>query len=301
MADFASRASLAGAVDLSSLRAKNEPQQPTTAPSKIAVPDLVALGTEENLKNFLTISNSVAVVIEFFTAGSEGLAGALEKHVRNLAGKVLLVRIDGDTSPRILQAFGVQNLPSVVALLKGQPVPLFEGDQTDDAINAVLTKLTQVAAENGITGMLEISESADSTVQPPAPAKHLAAYEAMESANFAAAVSLFEAALVNSPADQEAQTGLAQAKLLLRTQNLDFEKTLNSAVDSTEALLQKADACVAVGHAAEGYQLILTRFATAEKEEREILRKHLLELFAVSDPSAPELANARRVLASLLY
>jgi len=301
LADFASRASLAGAVDLSSLRAKNEPQQPTTAPSKIAVPDLVALGTEENLKNFLTISNSVAVVIEFFTAGSEGLAGALEKHVRNLAGKVLLVRIDGDTSPRILQAFGVQNLPSVVALLKGQPVPLFEGDQTDDAINAVLTKLTQVAAENGITGMLEISESADSTVQPPAPAKHLAAYEAMESANFAAAVSLFEAALVNSPADQEAQTGLAQAKLLLRTQNLDFEKTLNSAVDSTEALLQKADACVAVGHAAEGYQLILTRFATAEKEEREILRKHLLELFAVSDPSAPELANARRVLASLLY
>jgi putative thioredoxin len=195
----------------------------------------------------------------------------------------------------------VQNLPSVVALLKGQPVPLFEGDQADDAINAVLTKLTQVAAENGITGMLEISEKADSTVQPPAPAKHLAAYEAMERADFAAAVSLFEAALVNSPADQEAQTGLAQAKLLLRTQNLDFEKTLTSAVDSAEALLQKADACVAVGHAAEGYQLILTRFATAEKEEREILRKHLLELFAVSDPSAPELANARRVLASLLY
>jgi putative thioredoxin len=301
LADFTSRASLAGAVDLSSLRAKNEPQQPSTAPSKIAVPDLVALGTEENLKNFLTISNSVAVVIEFFTAGSEGLAGSLEKHVRDLAGKVLLVRIDGDASPRILQAFGVQNLPSVAALLKGQPVPLFEGDQADDAINAVLTKLTQVAAENGITGMLEISENDDSTVQPPAPVKHVAAYEAMESADYAAAVSLFEAALVHSPADQEAQTGLAQAKLLLRTQNLDFEKTLTSTVDSTEALLQKADACVAVGHAAEGYQLILTRFATAEKEEREILRKHLLELFAVSDPSAPELANARRVLASLLY
>lgn len=300
MADFTSRASLAGAVDLSSLRAKNEPQAPAAA-NKIAVPDLVALGTEENLKNFLAISNSVAVVIEFFTAGSEGLSAALEKQVRLLAGKVLLVRIDGDASPRILQAFGVQNLPSVVALLKGQPVPLFEGDQADDAINAVLSKLTQVAAENGINGILEVSENADATVQPATPIKHLAAYEAMESADFAGAVSLFEAALINSPADQEAQTGLAQAKLLLRTQNLDFEKTLASNAESTEALLQKADACVAVGHAAEGYQLILTRFAVADKEEREVLRKHLLELFAVSDQSAPELANARRVLASLLY
>jgi putative thioredoxin len=300
LADFTSRASLAGAVDLSSLRAKNEPQAPV-ATSKIAVPDLVALGTEENLKNFLTISNSVAVVIEFFTAGSEGLSGALEKQVRQLAGKVLLVRIDGEASPRILQAFGVQNLPSVVALLKGQPVPLFEGDQADDAIKAVLSKLTQVAAENGVNGILEVSENADETVQPAAPIKHLAAYEAMESADFETAVSLFEAALINSPADQEAQTGLAQAKLLLRTQNLDFEKTLTSNAESTEALLQKADACVAVGHAAEGYQLILTRFAVADKEEREVLRKHLLELFAISDPSAPELANARRVLASLLY
>jgi putative thioredoxin len=300
LADFTSRASLAGAVDLSSLRAKNE-QQAFAAASKIAVPDLVALGTEENLKNYLTISNSVVVVIEFFTAGSEGLSGALEKQVRQLAGKVLLVRIDGDASPRILQAFGVQNLPSVVALLKGQPVPLFEGDQADDAINAVLSKLTQVAAENGINGILEVSENADETVQPALPVKHLAAYEAMESADFETAVSLFEAALINSPADQEAQTGLAQAKLLLRTQNLDFEKTLTSNAESTEALLQKADACVAVGHAAEGYQLILTRFAVADKEEREVLRKHLLELFAVSDPSSPELANARRVLASLLY
>lgn len=301
MADFTSRSSLSGAVDLSSLRAKNEAQAPVAASGKIAVPDLVALGTEENLKNFLTISNSVAVVIEFFTAGSEGLSGALEKQVRQLAGKILLVRIDGDSSPRILQAFGVQNLPSVVALLKGQPVPLFEGNQADEAINAVLLKLTQVAAENGVTGVLEVSADADASVQPVATTKHLAAYEAMEKADFATAVSLFEAALINSPADNEAQTGLAQAKLLLRTQDLDLEKTLTSTADSIEELLKKADACVAVGHAEKGYQLILTRFATAEKDEREILRKHLLELFAVADPSSPELANARRVLANLLY
>jgi thioredoxin-like negative regulator of GroEL len=47
--------------------------------------------------------------------------------------------------------------------------------------------------------------------------------------------------------------------------------------------------------------VILNRFATADKEEREKLRRHLLELFAVSPPDAPELAQARKTLAGLLY
>ena len=98
-----------------------------------------------------------------------------------------------------------------------------------------------------------------------------------------------------------AVAGLAQSKLLIRTKDIDFEAVLASAPEDLDAVLLKADACVAVGHAAEGYQTILTRFAVAEKDEREKLRKHLLELFSVSTPDAPELAVARRALAALLY
>jgi putative thioredoxin len=95
--------------------------------------------------------------------------------------------------------------------------------------------------------------------------------------------------------------GLAQARLLIRTKEIDFEAVLASAPTDLETCLLKADACVAVGHAGEGYQTILTRFAIADKDEREKLRKHLLELFAVSPPDAPELAAARRSLSALLY
>ena len=95
--------------------------------------------------------------------------------------------------------------------------------------------------------------------------------------------------------------GLAQAKLLLRTDGLDFEKALALTPSDFDSAITKADACVAVGHSAEGYQAILTRFAVADKDEREKLRKHLLELFEISPPDAPELANARRALAALLY
>lgn len=301
MADFTSRASLAGAVDLSSLRAKNDQAAAGSAPANATtnVPDLIALGTEENLQGFVALSNSVPVIIEFFNAASATLSQNLELAVREQGGKVLLVRVDSAASPRVVQAFGVQNIPSVVAILKGQPIPLFEGEQASDAINAVIAKLIQVANENGVTGSLQVS---DEPTPPPAPVvKHEAAYAAMEAADYSQAVALFESALVNSPADQEAALGLAQARLLLRTDGLDFEKVLASNPQSVAELLQKADACVAVGHAGEGYQLILSRFSTAEKDEREILRKHLIELFSLAEPNSPELAKARMLLASLLY
>lgn len=301
MADFTSRASLAGAVDLSSLRAKTEQAAAGSAPANATtnVPDLVVLGTEENLQSFVTLSNSVPVIIEFFNSASATLSQNLELAVRQQGGKVLLVRVDSAASPRVVQAFGVQNIPSVVAILKGQPIPLFEGEQSSDAINAVIAKLIQVANENGVSGDLQVSDEPTPT---PAPvAKHEAAYAAMEAADYSQAVAMFESALLNSPADQEAALGLAQARLLLRTDGLDFEKVLASNPESVAELLQKADACVAVGHAGEGYQLILSRFSTAEKDEREILRKHLIELFSLAEPNSPELAKARMLLASLLY
>jgi hypothetical protein len=62
VADFLSRASLAGAIDLSSLRKPatgntDTPGQVPTgpAPAVLKVPDLLALGTETNIKNFVTI------------------------------------------------------------------------------------------------------------------------------------------------------------------------------------------------------------------------------------------------------
>ena len=78
-----------------------------------------------------------------------------------------------------------------------------------------------------------------------------------------------------------------------------FGKAVADALKA-EALL-KADVLVAIGHAGQGYQTVLTRFAVADKDEREVLRKHLLELFSISQPDAPELAQARRALAALLY
>ena len=309
MADFMSRASLAGAVDLSGLKkadpiAKSATANPAAPVSAIKVPDVTAQGTEANLKNFVTISGTVPVLIDFFAAdleSSQQLSEKLVALVRKLGGKMFLLRVDTQASLSVAQAFGVKEVPSVVALIKGQPIPIFEGDQTADTIQTVLNRLLQVAEENGVNGLLEVSTEFTEEQVQELPPKHKAAYDAIDAGDYESAIAHYESALNENPADAMAVAGLAQSKLLLRTKGIDFEAVLASSPTDFDATVLKADACVAVGHPAEGYQTILTRFAVADKDEREKLRKHLLELFAVSPPDAPELAAARRSLAALLY
>lgn len=307
MTDFLSRASLSGAVDLSGLR-KPDPiaqkAQSNTAPAVLKVPDLLALGDEGNIKNFVTISQSVPVLIDFFASDLEQsvtLSVKLEKAVRSLAGKIFLLRVNTQYALTVAQAFGVKEVPSVIAMIKGQPIPLFEGDQPEDAIQTVLDRLLQVAAENGVAGAVEVSEEFIHPQEPELPAKHKQAFDAIDAGDYEGAVAAYEAAIKENPGDSVAVAGLAQSRLLLRTKDIDFESALALAPNDFASAVLKADACVAVGHAGQGYQTILTRFAVADKDEREKLRKHLLELFEISPPDAPELAQARRALAALLY
>jgi putative thioredoxin len=307
VSDFMSRASLAGAMDLSSLR-KPEPTlaAQNSAPivgEAIKVASLVMRGNQSNLKRLLEISNSVPVVIDFHTDRgdqSKALSPKLEALIKAQNGRILLVQIDIDAESQIAQAFQITQAPSVIAVLKGQPVPLFSGDQPNEALLTVFDRMLQVASENGLVGTVEVDENIVEEA-PRLPRRHEAAYAAIDAGNYAEAISQYEAQLAESPADALAKSGLAQAKLLLRTDKIDFEAILASAPEDLAGVLLKADAFVAVGHPAQGFSVILTRFANSDPTDRELLRKHLIELFEVCPPDSPEVSAARRALASMLY
>ena len=313
MSDFMSRASLAGAVDLSSLR-KSEPsatsaQQPNAtaqgaSADLLTLPSLVAQGNETNLRNFIEISNELPVIIEFYAGWSEqskALTGKLAKLTQSLAGRILLLQFDLDSNINVAKAFKVGSAPTVLALLRGQPVPLFEGDQPEENIQVVIDRVLEIAAENGMNGKITVQEPTGEQLPPPLPPRHQAAYDAIDAGDYAEAVSQYEAALKENPADGLASAGLAQAKLLVRTAGIDFEKVLSSAPETVDEVTLKADACMAVGHPGQAFSTILTRFAIVFGDEREVLRKHLVELFLICPPDQPELADARRQLAALLY
>jgi putative thioredoxin len=311
MSDFMSRASLAGAVDLSSLR-KPQPsigadaaaQQAHVSSDLLALPSLVAQGNETNLRNFVEISNQLPVIIEFNASWSEqskALTPKLVELTQAFAGRILLLQIDLDANINVAKAFKVGSAPTVLALLRGQPVPLFEGDQPAENIKVVFDRVLEIAAENGMTGSITVSEPNGEPIAPVLPPRHQAAFDAIDQGDYIGAVGQYEEALKENPADSLALSGLAQAKLLVRTDGIDFEKVLGSAPTNAEEVLLKADACMAVGHPGQAFSTILTRFAAVFGDERELLRKHLLELFLICPAEQPELADARRQLAALLY
>jgi putative thioredoxin len=264
----------------------------------------VAQGNETNLRNFIDISNHLPVIIEFYAGWSEqskALTGKLAKLTNAFAGRILLLQFDLDSNVNVAKAFKVGSAPTVLALFKGQPVPLFEGDQSEENIQVVFERVLEIAAENGMSGAITVEESTGEQLPPPLPPRHQAAYDAIDSGDYAEAVNQYEAALKENPADSLASAGLAQANLLIRTAGIDFEKVLGSAPSTAEETTLKADACMAVGHPAQAFSTILTRFATVFGDEREVLRKHLLDLFLICPPDQPELADARKRLAALLY
>src|ERR1700704_5770424 len=119
-------AGLAGAVDLSAL--KQPPPTQGAAPAAGA-PGGVEI-TEANIEaEVLVRSSQLPVVVLLWSPRSESSA-QLGQLLSGLAdAKWALATVNVDTVPRVAQMFGVQAIPTVVAIAGGQPVHSFQGAQ----------------------------------------------------------------------------------------------------------------------------------------------------------------------------
>lgn len=276
--------------------------KPESEPAASKVPSLVAEVDAENLRGFLQLSEQIPILVDVYTSRTDAstqLSRKLEAEVNKRSGAFILLRLNSDKFPEFLQAFQVTQVPAVTALLKGQSVPLFAGDQPEEAISQVVERMLNVAKENGIVGSVEANPEAE--VEPALPPKHLAAVELIEAGEYGKAVGAYQEILNESPADELAVAGMAQASLLLRSANFDFDVLLESSPKTAQEAMQKADALVTYGQYSEGFNCILDSFETADQKDRDLLRAHLLELFKVVPKEEPALAKARVRLANLLF
>lgn len=300
---------LRGAVDLSSLRNRPSPEQ--TAAAQGAA-ELISTVTEADFQKILDLSRSVPVVVNLWSARSEAsqqLTATLEAVVRALAGRVVLGNVDADANPGIVRAFGAQSVPFVVAVIAGQPLPMFNGAAEDQQVREVFAQLLQVAAQNGVTGTIEASASAGDTeaaapAEKPLPPLHAEAYDAIEAGDYARAVTAYEAALAENPRDEEARAGLGQVKLLQRVQNADLQAVRAAAAAAPtdiDAQLAVADLDLAGGHVEDAFDRLLELFAALPTDERTPVRERLLELFGLVGDSDARVIRARGRLSSLLF
>ncbi|WP_457098423.1 tetratricopeptide repeat protein [Microbacterium sp. P5_E9] len=314
MTEPAPGAVLRGAVDLSSLR--NRPAAPPQG-AELPAPDaalasLVMDVTDETFGTILELSKTVPVVVDLWAewcGPCKQLSPILERVVAELDGRVVLAKVDVDANPQLSQAFRAQSIPLVVALIAGQPVPMFTGAVPEAQVREVFAQLLQVAAQNGVAGRVQVDEPDDAAAtdepeEPALPPLHLEAFEAIEAGDYPRAIAAYEKALAEDPRDAEAKAGLGQVRLLERIQGADLGEARAAAAAAPNDLgaqFAVADLDLAGGHVDDAFGRLLDLFAVLPSEERAPVRERLLELFALVGDADPRVLKARGRLASLLF
>ncbi|MEV7691961.1 tetratricopeptide repeat protein [Microbacterium sp. NPDC089189] len=311
MSDQALGAVMRGAVDLSSLR--NRPAAPTgDAPASAPTgdgPSLVMDVTDASFPQVLELSRTVPVVVDLWAewcGPCKQLSPILEKVVLELGGRVVLAKVDVDANPQLAQGFRAQSIPMVVALVAGQPVPLFTGAVPEQQVREVFAQLLQLAAQNGVTGSIEVGAPTEESApeEPELPPLHAEAFAAIEAGDYARAIAAYEQALVEDPRDADAKAGLGQVTLLQRVQDLDLQEARAAAAAApldVDAQFAVADLDLTGGHVDDAFARLLELFAALEPDQRGVVQERLLELFGLIGDADPRVLRARGRLASLLF
>jgi putative thioredoxin len=296
-----SSASLRGAVDLSTL------SQPDSAPGASGGKGIVIEGTDAGFQAIIEGTQKVPAVAVLWSRRlpeSAEFVEVMAQVASSYEGRLQLVTIDVDANPGLLQAFQVKSVPVTLGLVAGQPVPLFGGEQAPEQIRVYLDELLKLAAEHDVTGRVAVAADGEAEVETELPPLHQEAFDAIERDDLDAAVDAYTRALAQNPADDEAAVGLAQVKLMQRTADVDPQTARAAAAEAPSdiaAQMLVADLDVLGGHVEDAFVRLVDVVRATEGDERETVRKHLVELFAVVGAHDERVQKARRALMSALF
>lgn len=293
-------------VDLAALAAK--PQQGHQPGSVANGPEAM---TEANAGEYVQESTRRPIYVLLCSAAApqcEQLRERVVAHLARYGDSVGLVVVDVDAEPGLAEAFQLQAVPAMLALMAGRPVPLFQGTPDDQQLTDVFAQVAEVARQAG----MEVRDSGEApaptaTAEPeekPLPPLHQEAFDAIERGDYDAAVAAYDQALKENPKDTEARAGRAQVSLIARSGAADAAAVRQAAADApddVDAQLAVADLDVLGGMVDDAFDRLIAAVRATTGPERERVRARLIELFDVVGPTDPRVNVARQKLASALY
>ena len=318
--------SMAGAVDLSGLKARAESRSAGPAdaagppassggaapPAAGGAPAAIVDVTEATFQaEVIDRSMDIPVIVDLWAewcGPCKQLSPVLEKLARESRGAWVLAKIDVDANPRISQAFQVQSIPTVIVVAGGQPVTQFSGAQPEpelrqwigqllDALREQMPGIAAAEAAAGEAGDLE------EPVEVPEDPRFVAAEEALEQGDYAGAEAAYEAILAAEPANPEAAAALTQVRFLARAEATDPTAVARADADpdDLDAQLAAADAEVAGNQVEPAFDRLVRTVGRTAGEDRDRVRTHLVGLFELFGPDDERVTRARRALARVLY
>ncbi len=294
---------LTGAVDLSGLKQRAQPASSApggAAPSSSEGAAGITTVTEANFEaEVLLRSEEVPVVVLLWSPRSDAcvqLLDTLSGLTGQDNGKWSLATVNVDVAPRVAQIFGVDAVPTVVALAAGQPISSFQGVQPAEQLRGWLDQILSATAGKlgGATG------SAEPEVVDPELA---AARQQLEDGDFEAAKASYQSILDANPASVEAKGAIRQIDFLTRAtaQRPDAVAVADAAPGDVEAALAAADVQILNQEVAAAFERLITSVRSTSGDDRAQVRTRLVELFELFDPADPEVVVGRRNLANALY
>ena len=288
---------MAGAVDLSALKQR--------AAQNAGSADIAGAqaGTEITEANFeakvLVRSDQMPVVVLLWSPRSDACV-QLAEMLSGLAaaddGRWSLATVNVDTAPRVAQMFGVEAVPTVVALAAGQPLSSFQGMQPADQLRRWVDSLLSATA-----GKLPGATDSDEPEQvDPALAQ---AREHLDAGDFDAALSAYRAILDADPNHAEAKGAVRQIAFLTRAtaQRPDAVAVADAAPGDIEAAFAAADVQILNQDVAAAFDRLIALVRRTSGDERTSVRTRLIELLELFDPADPDVIAGRRNLANALY
>jgi putative thioredoxin len=317
--------SMSGVVDLAAVKAAQEAKakaEQTRAEAArqggtgaVSPADLVIDVDEAGFeREVLQRSAEVPVVIDFWAEWCQPckqLSPVLERLAVEYNGRFLLAKIDVDANQMLMQQFGIQGIPAVFAVVAGQALPLFQGVAGEQQVRQTLDQLVAVAEQRfGLTGLTVDPEAEPGGAPVAAPAEGPydaalnAAAQALDAGDLDGAVRAYQNVLADDPAHPEAKLGLAQAELLRRVQGMDPQKVRQEAAEKpkdAQAQIAAADLDLVGGHVEDAFSRLIDTVQRTAGDDRDAVRRRLLELFEVVGQEDPRVVAARRALARALF
>ena len=167
--------------------------------------------TENFRRDVIEQSMTVPVVVDFWAewcGPCRQLMPILEKLTEEFKGRFILVKINVDELPEIAEAFGVQSIPFVVAVIGGQLASQLPGAQPEPQVRMWL----------------------ESLIPSPAAEAYNAGLDAEGAGDFVTAEKRFREAVTHDPKDATCQIALGRVLLAL-----DREQECKEIVATLEA------------------------------------------------------------------